>query len=139
MSKVNPIPAGFHSVTPFLYVKNAKQFIEFAQAAFGAQETVYHDLPNNQAHAEIKIGDSMLMIGQTTPAPASIYLYVHDVDATYARAVEAGATSMGAPSDKPYGDRNATVIDAHGITWFIGSRIEDDEVIARRMKTGKSS
>jgi PhnB protein len=137
MSKVNPIPVGFHTVTPFLYVRNAKQFIEFTQAAFGAQETVYHELPNGQAHAEIKIGNSMIMIGETTPAPASIYLYVHDVDAVYERAVEAGAKSIGAPSDKPYGDRNATVEDAHGITWFIGSRIEEDDVIARRMKEGK--
>jgi PhnB protein len=53
MSNVNPIPPGFHSVTPFLYVRDVKQFIEFAQAAFGAQETVYLDLPNGQAHAEI--------------------------------------------------------------------------------------
>ncbi len=139
MSDVNPIPPGFHTVTPFLYVKNAKQFIEFTQAAFGAQETVYHDLPNGQAHAEIKIGDSMIMIGQTTPAPASIYLYVHDVDAVYSRAVEAGATSIDAPSDKPYGDRGAAVKDAHGITWFIGSRIEADDVISRRMKASSAS
>jgi PhnB protein len=81
----------------------------------------------------------MIMIGQTTPAPASIYLYVHDVDAVYSRAVEAGATLIDAPSDKPYGDRNATVKDVHGITWFIASRIESDDVIARRMKAGHGS
>ncbi len=140
MSDVEPIPGGFHTVTPFLYVKNAKQFIEFAQAAFGAQETAYHDLGNGHVHAEIKIGDSMIMIGQTHPAAASIYLYVHDVDAVYQRAVEAGAKSVEGPTDKPYGDRSAWVTDASGITWFIARRIEEvtDEEIKKRMKAGKA-
>jgi len=141
MSEVASIPRGFHTVTPYLYVKNAKQFIEFAQGAFGAQEISYHDLGNGHVHAEIKIGDSMIMIGQTEPAPASIYLYVHDVDAVYKRAVEAGAKSVEGPTDKPYGDRSAWVTDASGITWFIARRIEDvsDEEIANRMKAGNSS
>jgi len=141
MTKVEPIPRGFHSVTPYLYVKNAKEFIEFTQAAFGAQETSYNDIGDGHVHAEIKIGDSMIMVGQAHPAAASIYLYVHDVDAVYQRAVESGAKSIEGPTNKPYGDRNAWVTDPFGITWFIASRIEEvaDEEVKNRIKAGKAS
>ncbi|MGH7779614.1 MAG: VOC family protein [Candidatus Binataceae bacterium] len=135
MASVKRIPEGYHSATPFLSVADARKLIDFATRAFGGVETRYHDLGNGHVHAEFRIGDSMFMVGQTEAAPAAIYLYVDDVDTVYARAVAAGAKSVEAPIDKPYGDRGAWVIDQCGITWFIASHIEDvsDHEIAQRM------
>ena len=137
----NSVPKGFHTVTPYLSVRDARGFIEFAKHAFDATETSYHDSGGGHVHAEIKIGDSMIMIGQTEPLAAQIYLYVEDVDATYARAVKAGAKSVEAPSDKPYGDRGAWVVDAHGITWFIATRREDleDAEIVKRLRAREAA
>jgi PhnB protein len=135
VSRAKSIPEGFHTVTPYLAIKDARAFIEFTKQAFGATETSYHDLGGGHVHAEIKIGDSMIMVGQTEPLAAQIFLYVEDVDATYARAVKAGASSVEAPNDKPYGDRSGWVVDGHGITWFISTRKEDltDAEIVKRM------
>ncbi len=78
-------------------------------------------------HAEITIGDSLVMLGQAggpwKPRPAALYLWVEDVDVTYARALQAGATSESEPEDKPYGHRNAGVIDQNGITWWIAAPV----------------
>ena len=78
-------------------------------------------------HAELNIGDSLVMIGQANAEwkalPAALYLWVPEVDATYARALAAGATSQSAPEDKPYGHRNAGVIDSNGITWWIAAPV----------------
>jgi uncharacterized glyoxalase superfamily protein PhnB len=78
-------------------------------------------------HAELKIGDSLVMLGQASlewrALPAALYVWVPDVDAVYTRALEAGATSQSAPEDKPYGHRNAGVVDRNGITWWIGSPV----------------
>jgi uncharacterized glyoxalase superfamily protein PhnB len=75
----------------------------------------------------MQIGDSLLMLGQAgqnwKALPAALYLWVPDVDATYARALAAGATSQSAPEDKPYGHRNAGVVDHNGITWWIGAPV----------------
>ena len=132
----NSVPQGFHTVTPYLAIEDARGFIEFAKQAFDATETSYHDMGGGHVHAEIRIGDSMIMVGQTTPLTAQIYLYVDDVDATYARAVKAGAKSVEAPVDKPYGDRSAWVVDRHGITWFIATRKEEltDAEIVKRLR-----
>ena len=81
---------------------------------------------NTVMHAEMKIGDSLVMLGQAggawKPRAAALYLWVEDVDATYARALKAGAASESQPEDKPYGHRNAGVIDTNDITWWIGAR-----------------
>jgi uncharacterized glyoxalase superfamily protein PhnB len=72
----NSVPKGFHSVTPYLAIEDVRGFIEFTRHAFDATETSYHDMGGGHVHAEIRIGDSMIMIGQTTPVAAQIYLYV---------------------------------------------------------------
>ena len=118
----------YRTVTPYLVVSDADTELAFLKAAFGATEVECQRNPDNQVmHAEMKIGDSLVMLGQAggrwTPRPAALYLWVDDVDATYARALHAGATSESEPEDKPYGHRNAGVIDQNGITWWIGAPV----------------
>ena len=118
----------YRTVTPYLVVSDADAELAFLKAAFGATEVDCQRNPDNRVmHAEMKIGDSLVMLGQAggrwTPRPAALYLWVDNVDATYARALQAGATSESEPEDKPYGHRNAGVIDQNGITWWIGSPI----------------
>ena len=124
---VKPVPEGYHSVIPYLAVTEVGKVIEFLKAAFGATENHRMAQPNGTImHAEVKIGDSMLMIGggeawRGTPKPMTLHLYVRDADATYRRALEAGATSIEEPGDKPYGDREAGVKDFGGNTWYVGT------------------
>jgi PhnB protein len=118
----------YRTVTPYLVVSDADTELAFLKAAFGATEVECQRNPDNQVmHAEMKIGDSLVMLGQAggrwTPRSAALYLWVDDVDATYARALHAGATSESEPEDKPYGHRNAGVIDQNGITWWIGAPV----------------
>jgi PhnB protein len=113
-------------VTPYLVVPDANAELVFLQAAFGGTEANCQRNPDNTVmHAEITIGDSLVMVGQAggpwEPRPAALYLWVQDVDATYARALRAGARSESEPVDKPYGHRNAGVIDQNGVTWWIGA------------------
>lgn len=116
---------GFHAVTPYLQVRRPAELIGFVQEAFGAVESFRTTGPAGGMHAEVRIGDSMVMIGGMesleTESPAAIYLYVADVDRTYSRALAAGATSMLPPTDQPYGDRNAWVKDPFGNTWYIAA------------------
>ena len=125
---VNPIREGFHTITPYLMVPGAANLIEFVKQAFGATE-LYRDTGSaGGMHAEVRIGDSMLMIGgtlNTEAMPAAIYLYVEDVDTIYRRALQAGATSIAEPADQPYGDRNAGVKDSFGNIWYIATHKED--------------
>jgi PhnB protein len=119
----------YRTVTPYLVVSNADDELAFLKAAFGGTEVLCHrNADNSVMHAEIKIGDSLVMLGQAggpwTPHRAGLYLWVEDVDATYARALAAGAASESEPEDKPYGHRNAGVIDSNGITWWIGSPVK---------------
>lgn len=125
---VKPIPEGHHTITPHLYIKNAPEAIEFYKKAFGAKEISRAPGPDGKImHAELKIGDSLVMLGQASlewrALPAALYVWVPDVDAVYTRALEAGATSQSAPEDKPYGHRNAGVVDRNGVTWWIGSPV----------------
>ncbi len=118
----------YRTVTPYLVVTDADAELTFLKTAFGATEgQIQRNADNTVMHAEITIGDSLVMLGQAngrwTPRTASLYLWVADVDATYARALAAGATSESAPEDKPYGHRTAGVIDRNAITWWIGSPI----------------
>ena len=118
----------YRTVTPYLVVPDADAELAFLKAAFGGTEAqCQRNADNTVMHAEMKIGDSLVMLGQAngpwTPRPAALYLWVEDVDATYARALQAGATSESEPEDKPYGHRNAGVIDQNGVTWWIGAPV----------------
>ena len=120
----------YRTVTPYLVVSDADAELAFLKAAFGATELNCQRHPDNTVmHAEITIGDTLVMLGQAggpwMPRTAALYLWVEDVDATYARALEAGAKSESAPEDKPYGHRNAGVIDRNGVTWWIGAPVRE--------------
>jgi PhnB protein len=138
--KPNPIPEGHHTVTPFLRVKDAAKLIEFLKPAFGAVVTFSMNGPGGTVvHAEVKIGDSMVMLGQAPPSDAGlqsmIHLYVPDTDAVYKSALAAGATSIREPADQFYGDRSAGVKDFCGNEWWMATHIEDvsQEEMQRRM------
>ena len=143
---VDPIPAGYHSVTPYLMVRDAARAIAFYRDAFGAQEVMRFDDPAGRiAHAEISIGDSHVMLADETGefvgpqtlggAGVSLLLYVEDVDATFARAVAAGATVRRPVADQFYGDRTGTLADPFGHVWSIATHREDvsAEEMQRRM------
>ena len=120
----------YRTVTPYLVMPDADAELTFLKAAFGATEAnCQRNSDNTVMHAELKIGDSLVMLGQaggpSDPRRAALYLWVEDVDATYRRALEAGATSESEPEDKPYGHRNAGVIDRNGVTWWIGAPVRE--------------
>ena len=120
----------YRTVTPYLVVSDADAELAFLKTAFGATELNCQRHPDNTVmHAEITIGETLVMLGQAggawMPRTAALYLWVEDVDATYARALEAGAKSESAPEDKPYGHRNAGVIDRNGVTWWIGAPVKE--------------
>ena len=132
-----PIPDGYHVVTPYLIVRGVPGLIDFMTKAFQAEVLERMEAPDGTVmHAEVKIGDSMIMMGEASdkypPMPAGLYLYVKDTDAVYRRALDAGATSLMEPADQFYGDRNAGVRDSSGNLWWIGTHIED--VPAEEMK-----
>ncbi len=127
---VQPVREGFHTVTPYLIVQEAAKLIDYVKQAFGAIELHRSTGSAGGIHAEVKIGDSMVMIGgdgawSGEPSPATLYLYLEDVDAVYRRALQAGATSIMEPADQPYGDRSGGVKDAFGNIWYISTHIED--------------
>ena len=118
----------YRTVTPYLVVADAEAELAFLKAAFGGVETsCQRNSDNTVMHAEVRIGDSLVMLGQAggpwKPLGGSLYLWIDDVDATYAQALRAGATSESEPEDKPYGHRNAGVVDRNGITWWIGAPV----------------
>jgi PhnB protein len=124
---VDPVPKGYTTLTTYLVAQDAEGLIEFVTKAFGAQE-MFRSGPGSEGglHAEVRVGDSMLMVGggmkwRGTPMPSAFHIYVPDCDATYARALEAGATSIAAPVDQPYGERSGTVKDASGNFWYIAT------------------
>jgi PhnB protein len=140
-SKVKPIPPGYHSVTPYLSVQGVPELIDFLKHAFHAEERERMTTPDGRvSHAEVKIGDSIIMMGEPTgdsrTMPGMIYLYLEDTDAAYRRAIDAGATSLREPSDMFYGDRNAAVTDSAGNQWWIATHQEDvpPQEMERRMK-----
>lgn len=142
---VKSVPDGYHTVTPYLIINGAAQALEFYKRAFGAAETVRMPDPKGRiAHAEIKIGDSMIMLADEHPemghrgprtlggTSVSILLYVPDVDTVFDRAIKAGAKSQRPVADQFYGDRMGTLEDPFGHVWTIGTHIED--VSAEEMK-----
>ena len=129
---------GFHTVTPYLIVKPAVELIDFVKEAFGAVESFRATGSAGGLHCEVKIGDSVVIIagGPTFDArPAAMHLYVADVDAVYARAVAAGATSLAAPSDQEYGERIAGVKDIGGNEWYIAKRFDQTPIQDLHMVT----
>lgn len=134
-----PVPDGYHTVTPCLVVKGAQKLLDFLKNAFDAKETFCFRGENGTiAHAELQIGDSIVMLSDATPQwearSTALYLYVEDVDAVYERAIAAGGESRGKPANQFYGDRSARVIDPLGNHWGIATRIEDvpmDELVKR--------
>ncbi len=130
MAKVKPIPEGYHTVTPYLVVPGVAKLIEFTKEAFGAAEVRVFKRPDGSVmHAEIKIGDSLIMMGEAGPGgkhfPGMLHLYMEEVDAVYQRAIRAGATLVREPADQPHGDRMAGVEDAFGNQWWIATHIQD--------------
>jgi PhnB protein len=124
------IPEGFHTVTPYLMVPGAADLLKFLEQVFDAEVTERMMRPDGAImHAEIRVGDSMVMIGEVAaghqPRPGAFYLFVEDVDAVDARALRAGATSLTEPQDRYYGNREAGVRDAFGIDWWLATRLEE--------------
>jgi PhnB protein len=137
---VNPIPAGHHTVTPYLIVRGAPRVIDFLQRAFDAELT-HAPLKRPDGtimHAEVQIGDSRVMIAEESQmakaAPVSLYLYVPDVDSVYRQAIEAGGKTIMEPMDMFYGDRSGGVKDPADNSWMIATHQEDvapDELAKR--------
>ena len=134
------IPEGYHSVTPHLMVRGAAELIDFLKQAFGAVEKERVPSSGPIMHAEVKIGDSMVMMsdamGEVEPRPMVLFLYVEDSDAVYRRALQAGATTVMELKDQFWGDRAGAVQDAFGNVWWIGTHAEDVsmEELQRRLQ-----
>ncbi len=151
MSKVSPIPKGYHSITPYLVIKGAAQAIDYYKKVFGATEVVRMNGPDGKVgHAELEIGDSRIMLADENPSmgagytsaatigasPVSLYLYLPDVDRVIERAAAAGAKVLRPAKDQFYGDRSGFIQDPFGHLWGIATHVEDvsPEEMKERMK-----
>lgn len=136
---VQPIPDGYHSITPSMAVKDANGAIAYYKQVFGAEEHVHLANPDGSLmHAELRIGDSLVMLGEAAEVPVAnlqAMLYVPDADAVFQRAVDAGAAVLEPMADMPWGDRAGRVRDPYGNVWFIATHTEDvdTEEMLRRM------
>jgi PhnB protein len=133
MTKTRKVPEGYNTVQPYIICKNSIEAIAFYGKAFGAiEKLVMKDDKGRIAHAEVKIGNCVVMMADEHPeieayapshyggCPVSLMIYVDDCDTTYATAIAAGATSLREPADQPYGDRMGGVLDPFGYKWWIG-------------------
>lgn len=135
-------PPGYHSVTPYLIVDGAQRLIEFLKATFEADlRDAFEDSDGRVQHAEVKIGDSLVMItdastGRFSAVPSQLYVYVGDADGVFGRALKAGGTTIQEPETKVYGDRTASFKDPTGNVWWIATRLEEvsHEETERRMR-----
>jgi PhnB protein len=149
-TKPSPIPDAYRRVTPCLVVRGAAKALEFYAEVFGATERMRFPGPAGTiAHAEIQIGDSVVIVDDESPergtkapppggldgSPSSLFIYVEDVDAVVARAVELGSTLFRPPQDQFYGDRDGHIIDPFGHGWTIATHLEDvaPQEMMRRM------
>jgi PhnB protein len=149
-TRPKPIPDAYRRVTPCLVVQGGAKALEFYAEVFGATERMRFPGPGGTiAHAEIQIGDSVVIVEDEVPeqgskapppggvagSPSSLFIYVEDVDAVVARAVELGATLKRPPQDQFYGDRDGYVVDPFGHGWTVATHVEDvaPEEMARRM------
>jgi PhnB protein len=145
---VRAIPEGYHSVTPYLIVDGAEEAIRFYERAFGAIEVMRLPMGGKIGHAEIRIGDSMVMLSDEWPdygklgpkarggATSSLMIYSEDVDAAFDRAIAAGATVERPPEDQFWGDRMGSLVDPFGHSWSIATHVEDvpGDEMQRRME-----
>lgn len=137
---VSPIPEGYHTLTPSAAVHGCDKAVEFYKRAFGAEEkTRFNGTDGKILHCELKIGDSIFMMGEAVGMPPhSLHamLYVEDCDAVFEQALEAGATAQERPTDQFYGDRTGRVLDPFGNVWYIATHKEDvsEEEMRRRWK-----
>ena len=146
---VKPIPEGYHSVTPYLSINGAARALDFYKQAFGATELLRMDGPNGTiAHAEIRIGDSPIMLSDEAPnmvcaspdtlqaTSVGLMIYVPNVDAVFANALKAGGTEVRPVVDQFYGDRSGTLKDPFGHVWTVSTHVEDvsPEEMNRRME-----
>jgi PhnB protein len=150
---VQPIPEGYHSVTPYLIIRDAAAALDFYKRAFGATELMRLDHGGKVGHAEIQLGDSRIMLADEFPemgavspqslggTPVGICLYVPNVDALFQQAVAAGGKVERALQNQFYGDRSGTIIDPFGHKWTIATHIEDltPEQINERMAAWSQS
>jgi PhnB protein len=142
---VKPIPDGYHTVTPYLTVRGVRRLLEFVKHAFDAEVKFQMPTPDGGvAHAEFRVGDSMVMCGEARdewpPMPATLYLYVKDVDAVFQKAVAAGAEVVRPLADQFYGDRSGGVKDPCGNQWWVATHVEDvsmEEMGKRAAAAGK--
>jgi PhnB protein len=145
---VQPSPSGYHSVTPYLIVDGAEAALEFYKKAFGATELMRLPMGGGKlGHAEIKIGDSPVMLADEFPdmgavgpkslgnTSVSLMIYVQDVDASFKQAIAAGATELRPVQNQFYGDRSGTLVDPFGHKWTLSTHVEDvsGEEIQKRM------
>ena len=134
----NP-PDGYHTITPQIMAEDARETMDFLVAVFDAKPLEVYEDDGKIMHSELMIGDSRIMLASSSEEfgvfPLMTNLYVDDVDATYAKALEHGATSLREPADQFCGDRTGGVLDGQGNQWWISTRIEDvsEEEIRRRM------
>ncbi|HKU21920.1 MAG TPA: VOC family protein [Terriglobales bacterium] len=146
MAKVKPIPDGYHSITPYLIIKGAAKAIDYYKKAFGATEIMRMAGPDGTVgHAELKIGDSIFMMGDEMPemgyrapqgsAPVGLMLYVDDVDRVFKQAIAAGGRVDKEVQDQFYGDRSGTFYDPFGHMWTVATHKEDvsPEEMKKRM------
>jgi PhnB protein len=149
MSNVKPIPEGYHSITPYLFIKGAAAAIEFYKSVFGATERMRMPGPDGRImHAELKIGDSVVMLSDENPqmgalspqtiggTGSGVNVYVADVDAATQKAVDLGAQLVRPVKDQFYGDRSGSIIDPFGHLWSVATHVEDvaPEEMQKRMK-----
>ena len=147
-AKVKPVPDGYRSVTPYLFVRGASDALAFYARAFNARERMRIPGPGGRlAHAEIEIGDSVIMLSDESPEMSalgpqslggtsfSVMIYVEDVDAMYQQAIAAGAKALHAVQTQFYGDRSGSVIDPFGHQWYLATHVEDvsPEEVFKRM------
>lgn len=138
MPQVKPIPDGYHSIQPYLYIRGAADAMEFYKKAFNATTRICMPQQDGRiGHAEIQLGDSCVMLADEFPeraiyspahfggSPFSLMFYVEDCDAVYKQALAAGAKNLREPADQFYGDRTAGIEDPFGFQWWIGTHIKD--------------
>ena len=147
MANVKPIPDGYHSVTPYLSIKGAAEAIDYYKKAFGATELFRMENDGKIGHAEIKIGDSPVMLADEFPdmgfvspktlggSPVGLMIYVDDVDTVFNRAIESGGVQVKPLQDQFYGDRSGTLKDPYGHVWTVATHKEDvaPEEMEKRM------
>jgi PhnB protein len=137
---INPVPAGYHTLTPGCTLRGADRAIALYQQVFGARQRIRLDAPDGTVgHAELELGDSVLMLGEASeqfpPHGARLMMYLADVDAVFGRAVAAGFTVKDRLRDQFWGDRTGRLVDPFGNEWYLATHIEEvaEEELKRRM------